>query len=114
LDTVLRRFSARLHSLRTERNLTQEALASRAKLHPGYVSVLERGDKIPSLTTLEQLARGLDVDLPVLVDFPDKGGTKSDRVREEIEIVVRRLRNCDVAAVRRIRKAIECLTTKNA
>ena len=59
VDTIVTRFAQRLYNLRSERGLTQEALAARAGLHPGYVSSLERGAQIPRLTILEQLAKGL-------------------------------------------------------
>ena len=111
MDTTLQRFASRLHNLRMERNLTQQALASRAGLHPGYVCSLERGRQVPSLLTMEQLAKGLRMDLVTLVDFPDTSGRKTDRVRDEIALITRRLEKCDLADVRRIRKSIEALTT---
>lgn len=110
MDTVVRRFARRLYNLRMEHGLTQEALAARAKLHPGYVSALECSRQIPSLTTLEQLAKGLNVDLAALVDFPDTSSNIMDRVRDEIELITRRLKRCDLAAIRRVRKAVEALT----
>ena len=110
MDTTVRRFAARLHNLRMERHLTQEALSARAGLHATYISVLERGRQIPSLLTLEQLAKGLDVDLPALLDFPESGGSRNDRIREELEMICRRLKNCDLAMVRKARKQIEILT----
>ena len=110
MDTVLRRFAARLHNLRMERGITQNVLAARAKLHPTFVSALERGIKTPTLTTIEMLAKGLDCDISTLVDFPSASGATKDRVREEIELIVRRLQRCDLLTVRRIRKAVENLT----
>ena len=110
-DTVVRRFAARLHNLRAERNMTQEALAAGARLHPSYISGLERGRQIPSLSTLEQLARGLNVDIAVLVDFPESKGPK-DRVREELELIQRRLRSQELSTVRKARKIIDLLVSK--
>lgn len=112
MDTVVRRFAARLHNLRTERNLTQAALAQRAKLDTSYISALERSAKVPSLTTLEQLANGLGVDLGSLVDFPSSARSKDDKVKDEIALLCRRLKQCDLPEVRRLRKAIEVLTNR--
>lgn len=110
MDTLLRRFSARLHSLRAERNISQEALASRARLDPSFVSALERGIKTPSLTTLDQLARGLQVDIAVLVDFPEESKTRaSDRAAEEVALLCRLLKGKDAMMIRKIRKAVEQL-----
>ena len=110
-DTVVRRFAARLHNLRSERSMTQETLAARANLHPSYISGLERGRQIPSLSTLEQLAKGLNVALPVLVDFPESSNKAKDRVREELELIAMSLKNCDVATVRKARKIIDLLVS---
>jgi XRE family transcriptional regulator, regulator of sulfur utilization len=52
-------FGAGIRGLRTEREWTQEDLADAAGLTATYVGQIERGDKVPSLTVLMQLARGL-------------------------------------------------------
>lgn len=57
---------ARIRTLRTERGLSQEELASRAKLHWTYLSDLERGQQTPSLDLLNRIVRGLGV---TLADF---------------------------------------------
>jgi transcriptional regulator with XRE-family HTH domain len=111
-DTIIRRFSARLLSLRTERNLSQEALASAARLHPNFIGALERGTKQPSLTTLESLAKGLKVGLPTLVSFQEHASSKTDRAQEEMILLNQRLQQCNADEIRRIRKAIEALLQK--
>jgi transcriptional regulator with XRE-family HTH domain len=64
-------FGERLRKLREARKgLTQEKLAQLAGLTTSFVSTLERGGKVPSLTTILKLARGLNVDAPELMsDF---------------------------------------------
>lgn len=54
-------FGCRVRALRLERGLTQERLAGRAELTTGFVNHIERGRKVPSLTTIIKLARALDV-----------------------------------------------------
>ena len=110
VDTLIRRFAARLHSLRTERGMTQETLSAKSKLHQGYISALERSRQIPSLSTLEQLAKGLGVELRMLLDFPDKAGSTSDRKKEEIALIVRLLEKAELKTVQRIRKSVEAFT----
>jgi transcriptional regulator with XRE-family HTH domain len=109
MDTAVRRFSSRLYNLRMARNLTQEALAARAKLHPGFISTLERGTKIPSLVTVDQVAKGLGVWISALLedDIETKAGSA---IRKEILLIAALLERRDLATVRRIRKAVECLT----
>jgi transcriptional regulator with XRE-family HTH domain len=55
-------FGKTLRAIRETREpkLTQEALAHAAGLTTNYLSDVERGRKIPSLTTILQLAYGLE------------------------------------------------------
>lgn len=50
-----------LRELRKQRGLTQEALAFDAGLHRTAIGLLERGQRVPSLTTLYKLAGPLGV-----------------------------------------------------
>jgi transcriptional regulator with XRE-family HTH domain len=52
-------FGARLQELRKKRGLSTQALADVADMSPTYVSNLETGVKVPSLTTLVRLAAAL-------------------------------------------------------
>lgn len=47
--------------LRRERGLSQEELAFESDLHRTYISLLERGKRIPGLKTIFQLAMALKV-----------------------------------------------------
>jgi transcriptional regulator with XRE-family HTH domain len=61
-------FGATIRKLRTERGWTQEALAEAAGLTTTYVGQVERGAKVPSLTVVLKLARGLAVSPEVLLE----------------------------------------------
>ena len=54
-------FGATVRRLRLDRGWTQEELAGRSALTTTYVGQVERGDKVPSLTVVLKLARGLGV-----------------------------------------------------
>ena len=54
-------FGETVRRLRTDRGWTQEDLADAAGLTTTYVGQVERGDKVPSLTVVLKLARGLSV-----------------------------------------------------
>ena len=66
-DRVPRAFGATLRALRTARRLSQEELAHRARTSQPYLSLLEKGRRSPSLTTLCLLARGLRMTVVELV-----------------------------------------------
>lgn len=54
-------FGAVLRSLREARSLSQEQLAFEAGLNRQFVSLLELGQRSPSLQTIYKLARGLSL-----------------------------------------------------
>jgi transcriptional regulator with XRE-family HTH domain len=64
------KFGETVRRLRKERNLSQEALAERAGMNADFVGFIERGENVPTLTTILQLARALGVQPSVLIrDF---------------------------------------------
>lgn len=71
--TIAEKFGKRIRALRKERKLTQEALAERSGLHNTYIGQIERGEKNPSLESIEKLSVGLDVSVAELFEtFADK------------------------------------------
>jgi transcriptional regulator with XRE-family HTH domain len=61
LSPIRRAFGDKIRQLRTERGLSQEALADLAKLHRTYVGSIERGERNISLDNIAKLAIALDV-----------------------------------------------------
>jgi transcriptional regulator with XRE-family HTH domain len=63
-------FGATVRELRNRKGWTQEDLADSAGLTTTYVGQVERGNKVPSLTVVLKLARGLGVPpADLLVEF---------------------------------------------
>lgn len=54
-------FAKVLKSLRIKRSFSQEELAYRSNLDRTYISMLERGIHLPTLTSLFALAQALDM-----------------------------------------------------
>ena len=52
-----------LRRVRTEKGLTLDRLASLSELTRGYISLVERGLKVPSIAALLRLAKALDVNV---------------------------------------------------
>lgn len=65
-------FGARLRELRSKRGMTLETLADEAKMSLTFLSDMERGIKVPSLTTLVRLAVALECKVTALVSTFDK------------------------------------------
>lgn len=59
----------RLKELRTHKGWSQEKLGFETKLDRSFISGIERGERNPSLKSLQKLAKALDVSLSDLVDF---------------------------------------------
>jgi transcriptional regulator with XRE-family HTH domain len=57
----------RVRELRRARGLTQQVLADRAGLYHTTISELERGVTIPSIATLDKIAKVLKVDVSALL-----------------------------------------------
>ncbi|GLK54554.1 transcriptional regulator with XRE-family HTH domain [Methylopila capsulata] len=63
------RLGPNLRALRQERGLTLDRLAGMSELTRGYLSLVERGLKTPSITALLRVARALDVNIAQLFDL---------------------------------------------
>jgi transcriptional regulator with XRE-family HTH domain len=66
-DADAKLFGLIVRRLREERRWTQEELAERAEMNASYLGFVERGDNVPTLTIILQIARALDVDPAVLL-----------------------------------------------
>ena len=75
-------FGRRLREIRKERGLTQEALAESADLSGNYISDLELGLKVPSLTILVRLSQALGVATPDLLRDFTREAVRKMKVRE--------------------------------
>lgn len=65
-------FGIRLKALRIQRNLSQEELAFQCNMQASHIGQLERGQKNPTLETLQKISNGLDIPLTELLDFDAK------------------------------------------
>ena len=61
-----------LRRIRRERNLSQEAVALRAGVHPNHIGRVERGSKDVRVTTLLSLLNALEVS-PGEIELPELG-----------------------------------------
>jgi transcriptional regulator with XRE-family HTH domain len=75
-------FGRRLRELRQSRDLTQEALAEAADLSGNYISDLELGLKVPSLTIIVRLSQALDIGAADLLTAFSREAVKKMKVRK--------------------------------
>lgn len=55
------RFGKLIATKRKELGISQEELGFRCGVHRTYVGAIERGEKSPTLTTIEKLSEGLNI-----------------------------------------------------
>jgi transcriptional regulator with XRE-family HTH domain len=67
----LRALADAIRHLRRERELSQEALAFAADIHPKHLSEIERANKDPRATTVVRLADALGVRVAELYELDD-------------------------------------------
>lgn len=77
MKTTRQMLGGRIKELRRLRKLSQEEAAERVGIDPKHLSRIEVGRGFPSLQTLENLARVLNVELKDFFEFAHgAGGTK--------------------------------------
>jgi transcriptional regulator with XRE-family HTH domain len=64
----LLQFAANVRRLRTERGLTQDALALGAAMDPAEIRRIESGRRDPGVRVLARVARGLEVEPAKLLE----------------------------------------------
>jgi transcriptional regulator with XRE-family HTH domain len=74
-------FGARLREMRISRGLTQPKIAELVGTSASNISDLERGIKVPTLTTVARLADALDCNVTDLVDVLDSKPRTATKTR---------------------------------
>ncbi len=92
-DPFATKIGKRVRALRQEQGLTLEKLAYGVEFSKGQLSTIEKGLAVPTATTLNVLAEGLDV-LPLdLLTFPE------DSPREKLIDMTRGLSKKELEAI---------------
>jgi transcriptional regulator with XRE-family HTH domain len=70
---LAKQFGLLIRKRRQAAGISQEALADRARLHRTYISLLERGLRMPSILVVQQLAKALDTTMTSLIAELERG-----------------------------------------
>ena len=75
----------RVRNLRKSQGLSQERLGERANLHNTYIGAIERGERNPSVKTLEKITRALNIEVVDLFKFMEQDTSPAEeRTKAEI------------------------------
>jgi transcriptional regulator with XRE-family HTH domain len=85
MEASLSHIGQRLQALRREQGLTLEQLAADSGLSAGYLSQIETGAAVPSLTSLQLIAAELGVDIAVFFPEERRHGTRLIRADDRHE-----------------------------
>lgn len=66
-NSITRTLANNLVSFRKDKHISQEALADICGLHRTYIGSIEREERNVTLSTLEALAKALDISVPELL-----------------------------------------------
>ena len=87
MQEVIKTFADKMYEYRKETGLTQEELSDLLELDNSYVSLLERGARVPSLITLDRIAKVFGVKPHDLLADPPGGEKLTFRQKELIYII---------------------------
>jgi transcriptional regulator with XRE-family HTH domain len=85
--SVKKELGTRIRTLRKRNGLTQEEMAEKCDLHWTYIGGLERGERNPTLTTMQRVAAGLNVGLNQLIDARSFPKPKSEEESKEARLL---------------------------
>jgi len=88
MEASLSHIGQRLQALRREQGLTLEQLASDSGFSAGYLSQIETGAAVPSLTALQLIAAELGVEIAAFFPEERRHGTRLIRAGERHEFRV--------------------------
>lgn len=69
VDRTTQKIANNLKQIRFKKSLTQTEVADKAGLHPNSYAKIERGESMPSLETLEKIAKALKVKSSDILPF---------------------------------------------
>lgn len=105
MKKILGAFGKRLKTFRKERKMTQEELAEKLALHNSYIGLLERGERIPSLITLDRIAKHFGVKPADLIS-EEKKVVQHTIKQKELLYIVRNGSNEEVEQLYQIAKIV--------
>ena len=73
---------------RLQKDVSQEALAFSAGIHPAYIGRLERGEKCPTIDTLYKICEALGISVCEILNFKNESFSSNSEAKFRIEKVL--------------------------
>lgn len=94
--------SETLKKIRKAKKISQDQLAARSGISQSGISAIEKGKRIPTIETIEMLAKGLRVPVSdlILEETKKPVANEGDRLKNEISILLDELPQEDLSQLR--------------
>lgn len=87
-EKIAYKVGLRIRDFRTKQKISQEELAFLSGIHPAYLGHIERGDKCPTIDTLNKVCNGLKISMSQLLDFDVEISPTNQEALQRIEKVI--------------------------
>ena len=74
-------------TIREHKKLTQKQLADFACVSPGYISKIEKGEKVPTLEVIEKICQGTGVPFTLFALLSSESKQDAEPFNSDIEII---------------------------
>ena len=101
-ESIVQKTGAKLRHFRLLRGISQEQLALECDLNINTIGMIERGQKNPTIYTLQRICDGLGITLATLFLYDESSDTAAEDTIQHIEAVLRQMPRRDVERVARI------------
>lgn len=95
----------RIRGLRKSTNLTQEQLGERSRISYKHLGAIERGEENPSLSVLQRIAKGLEVEISELFTFHHEE-TDPVKLKKIVTGIINSIENKEVEKLQTILKIV--------
>jgi len=100
----------KIREIRKSKNLSQEHIALLASLSPAHLGQIERGNKKPTVETINKIAEALDVTVIDLFSFDmPQAELNVSKMHGNLETINLLLRNMDEQSLAEVLKSIKAM-----
>ena len=75
-NDICKLFGKRIRALRLSRGWSQEQLSELGDFHRNYIGMIERGERNPSLKSIERFAKAFDLEINKLFSWDNTNNNK--------------------------------------
>ena len=106
MDEFTKQLVDRILNLRLSSGMNQEELAFKSGISAAHLGQIERGLKSPTISTIQKIAKALNITLPILFSFDLPTINVTSPELNKINSYLSGLSECDIKDISKIIKSI--------